>query len=1041
MFISDFAIKRPLITTVVMILIVTFGIAALLALDTDEYPDVANPVVSVVAVYPGASPQQVEREVVDRLEEQFNGITGLEHLESQARDGVAMITLSFAFSKSVDAAAQDVRDAISEVRDNLPTEMREPIVRKVGLADFPIVSLALTSETLTPAELTLVADPGLTRKLRGISGVAQVTVEGADDRTIAVNVRPRDLEAAHVSIGEVVNALNSENLAAPVGSVTGALTERTIRLNGRLASPQDFLRIVVANRGGQLVRLGQVASVEDTAVEARSLALFNGRPGIGIDITKANGVSTTRVADAVRAQLTALEPTLPPGVTLSLVTDAGVRVRHSVQDVEATLIAGALLTVLVVFIFLNSWRSTVITGLALPVSVLASFIAVWACGFTLNTMSLLGLSLAIGILIDDAIVVRENIVRHIELGEDHFTAAHTGTNEIGLAVTATTFSIVAVFVPVAFMNGLAGQWFKPFALTIACAVLVSLFVSFSLDPMLSAYWPDPEIEQHARRNNLLGRFNRWFDAEADRYKGVIAWALDHRWLMVAITVGSFVGAIAIQAIRKNDALVPITDRSELTVAVETPAGSNLDYIRLKLQELDRLLRAHPEVAYTYATVGSGATSGEVDAGQIYVRLVPKSARHISQRDFATVVRRDVRTVGGATAYVFADGFDPTQKQIQIQVRGSDEVALNRVATDVERVVQSVPGATDVGLSNRGERPELHIDLDRALAGQLGVSVAEVAQSLRPAFAGVHAGDWVDPTGKTRDVTVRLAADARANTADLSQMPLVLNGGQSLSTVPLGAVATISNQLGPAEVDHYDRDQVITVGANLEGRALTQVSADINQRLATLVVPPGVRIVEAGQSADLSGALHDILPAVGLAILLMYMVLVVQFGSFLDPLAIMLSLPLSLIGVVLALLLPGGQLDIMSILGVILLFGIVTKNAILLIDFAIWSKEKKGLSTRDALIEAGRIRLRPIMMTTVALIAGMVPVAMGAGEGGDFRAGLGRAVIGGVIASTLLTLLVIPTFYEILDDWRTRVLGRVRRRRPALHAVPEAAPGD
>jgi hydrophobic/amphiphilic exporter-1 (mainly G- bacteria), HAE1 family len=1042
MFISDFAIKRPLITTVVMILIVTFGVAALLALDTDEYPNVANPVVSVVAVYPGASPQQVEREVVNRMEEQFNGITGLDHMESQSRDGVAFITLSFNFTKNVDAAAQDVRDAISEIRDNLPAEMREPIIKKVGLADVPIVSMALTSETLTPAELTLVADPGITRVLRGINGVAQVSVEGADDRTIAINVRPRDLEAAHVSIGEVVNALNSENLAAPVGNVTGPLTERTIRLNGRLATPQDFLRLVVANRGGQVIRLSQVASVEDTAVEARSLALFNGRPGIGIDVTKSNGLSTTRVADAVRRQLASIEQALPPGVTLSLISDAGVRVRNSVQDVEATLVAGAILTVLVVFVFLNSWRSTIITGLALPVSTLAAFTAVWICGFTLNTMSLLGLSLAIGILIDDAIVVRENIVRHIELGEDHFTAAHTGTNEIGLAVTATTFSIVAVFVPVAFMNGLAGQWFKPFALTIACAVLVSLFVSFSLDPMLSAYWPDPQIEAHERRNPLaraLGQFNQWFDAQADRYKTLIAWALDHRWLMVGITVLSFAGAIAIQYVRKNDALVPITDRSELTVAVETPAGSNLDYMRLKMQELDRLLRAHPEVAYTYATVGSGATSGEVDAGQIYVRLVPKSARHISQRDFAAVVRSDVRTVGGATAYVFADGFDPTQKQIQIQVRGNDDVALNRVATEVMQIVQSVPGATDVGLSNRGERPELHIDLDRALAGQLGVSVAEVAQSLRPAFAGVHAGDWVDPTGKTRDVTVRLAPDARSNTSDLSQMPLVLNGGQSLATVPLGAVATITNQLGPAEVDHYDRDQVVTVGANLQGRALTQVSADINQRLASVAVPPGVRIVEAGQSADLSGALHDILPAVGLSVLLMYMILVVQFGSFLDPLAIMLSLPLSLIGVVLAMLLPGGQLDIMSILGIILLFGIVTKNAILLVDFAIWSKEKKGLSTRDALIEAGRIRLRPILMTTVALIAGMVPVALGAGEGGDFRAGLGRAVIGGVITSTLLTLLVIPTFYEILDDWRSRALGRLRR--PAMHAVPEAAPGD
>jgi HAE1 family hydrophobic/amphiphilic exporter-1 len=1062
-FISDFAIKRPIVTTVVMIAVVTFGLFALVKLDTDEFPDVTNPLITVAVAYPGASPQQVEREVIDRMEEQFNGIPGLEDIASTATDGFAQMTLTFNFNKSVDAASQDVRDAISEIRDKLPTEMREPIVKKVGFADLPIVSLALTSDAMSPPELTIIADPGITKRLRGIPGVAQVTVAGGDDRTIAVNVRPRDLQAAHLSVADVVNALNSQNLAAPVGSVTGTLTERTIRLNGRLESPQDFLRLVVAERGGQLIRLGQVADVQDTAVESRSLALYNGRPGIGLDITKSKGMSTTRVADAVRAELEGIRASLPPGVKLSLVADAGVRVRHSVQNVEETLLEGALLTVLVVFLFLNSWRSTVITGLALPVSTLAAFIAVWACGFTLNTMSLLGLSLAIGILIDDAIVVRENIVRHVELGEDHFTAAHTGTNEIGLAVTATTLSIVAVFAPVAFMSGLSGQWFKPFALTIACAVMVSLFVSFSLDPMLSAYWPDPAIEPGVRRNvvaRALERFNHWFDRQADRYTRVIAWALDHRWWMVAIAVGSFVGAIALQVAIGRAGLVPDSDRAEFVVGVETPAGSNLDYIRIKMQELDRLLRAHPEVAYTYATVGNGAGSGAVDEGLIDVHLVPKADRRVTQTALAATMRRELATVGGVTAYIYADGFGGNVKQIQIQVRGTDYATLSRFAGQIAAVVRGVPGATDIGLSNKGERPELHIDLDRGLAATLGVSVADVAQSLRPAFAGVHASDWVDPTGRTRDVTVRLAAASRTNITDLEQLPLVLNGAAGgTTTVPLGAVATISNKPGPAAVEHFDRDQVITVGANLQGRSLTQVNGDIARLVGALPIPPGVRLSQGGQAKDQSSVFGDIIAALGLAILLMYLILVVQFGSFLDPLAIMLSLPLSLIGVVLALLFPGGQLDIMSMIGVILLFGIVTKNAILLIDFAIWARNSRGLSTRDALVEAGRIRLRPIMMTTVALVAGMIPVAIGAGEGGDFRKGLGRAIIGGVITSTLLTLLVIPTFYEILDDTRAWTLARLGRPRAAGHGsaphgaprgvapqpvprgIPEGAPGD
>ena len=411
-------------------------------------------------------------------------------------------------------------------------------------------SRSLSSTTLTPSELTILADPDITRELQGINGVAQVNVVGGVDREIEVDIRPDKLQAAKVSVADVVNALNAQNLAVPVGNITGTLSEQSIRLRGRLAKPQDFLSLVVAQRGGQLVRLADVANVFDGSAEQRSLALFNGVAGVGIDITKSKGVSTPRVSDNVLAKVNEIRQTLPAGVTLNVVQDAGTRVRASVRNVEDALIEGAILTVLVVFLFLNSWRSTVITGLALPVSVIAAFIAVWAFGFTLNTMSLLGLSLAIGILIDDAIVVRENIVRHVELGEDHVTASHTGTDEIGLAVTATTFSIMSVFAPIAFMSGISGQWFKPFALTIACAVLVSLFVSFSLDPMLSAYWPDPQLEAHERRGwitRTLVSFNAWFDRQADHYKSIIAWALDHRIAMITIALGSFVAALTIPA--------------------------------------------------------------------------------------------------------------------------------------------------------------------------------------------------------------------------------------------------------------------------------------------------------------------------------------------------------------------------------------------------------------------------------------------------------------------------------------------------------------
>jgi HAE1 family hydrophobic/amphiphilic exporter-1 len=840
-----------------------------------------------------------------------------------------------------------------------------------------------------------------------------------------------------------VQALQAQNLAAPVGRVNGNLDERTIRLQGRLEGPQDFMTLVVAERGGQIVRLGQVADAIDGTQEQRSLALYNGAEAVGIDIVKSKGYSTTDVSAKIRKKVEEIQKTLPAGVKIDIVKDAGQRVAASVRNVEEALLIGAALTVLVVFVFLNSWRSTVITGLALPVSVLASFIAVWAFGFTLNTMSLLGLSLAIGILIDDAIVVRENIVRHIEMGKDHMTASHEGTDEIGLAVAATTFSIEAVFVPVAFMYGVAGQWFKPFALTIAAAVLVSLLVSFSLDPMLSAYWADPQVEAGERRNPIahaLEKFNHWFNGMAVRYKGLIAWALDHRVAMVLIALGSFIGALALPAVGLVGAsFFGSEDQSEVNIAIETPPGSNLAYTRIKAEEAARMARAHKEVRFTYTTLGG--TTGDVNVGNIYVRMIPKSDRSVGAEDFGRMLRQEVGHIGGATMSVFTNDFQGAQKQIQLQLRGGSPQQLAITAEAIAEQVKQVKGAVDVGLSTKGQKPELNVELNRGLAGTLGVTVGQVAQSLRPAFAGIKAGDWVDPSDETREVNVRLAPEARQRATDLEQLPLVVTGpdGQP-RTLPLGQIATITQGLGPAQITHLDGDLVVTVQANTSNRPLTEVMRDINARIAKIPFPPGVHMTAGGESEDQAEVFGRIFAALGIAVVLMYLILVMQFGSFLEPLAIMISLPLSLIGVMLALMFTGTTINIMSLIGVILLMGIVAKNAILLIDFAKWAREKEGMPRREALIQAGAIRLRPILMTTLALIAGMIPVALGIGEGAEFRAPLGRAVIGGVITSTLLTLVVIPTFYEILDEWREWVFRKfgVYKRRTAEHPIPRAA---
>jgi hydrophobic/amphiphilic exporter-1 (mainly G- bacteria), HAE1 family len=797
--------------------------------------------------------------------------------------------------------------------------------------------------------------------------------------------------------------------------------------------------------------------VKDGTQEQRSLALYADssariREAVGINIKKSKGYSTTDVASQILAKVETIRKTLPAGTTLEVIKNSGRNVENSVRNVQETLIEGALLTVLVVFLFLNSWRSTVITGLALPVSVLASFIAVWVLGFKLETMSLLGLSLAIGILIDDAIVVRENIVRHVEMGKDHYTAAREGTDEIGLAVAATTFSILAVFVPIAFMPGVGGQWFQPFALTIACSVLVSLFVSFSLDPMLSAYWPDPHLEEHQKSfiTKALDRFNNWFNTLSDRYRRVIAWALDHRIAIVAIAVGTFVFALAMPVIKiGNRTLVgvqffPTDDNAEFNVKVETPPGSNLDYTRLKSEEVVRIIAKHKDlVRYSMSSLGTEGSSA-VDVGSIYVKMVPKDQRSISVEAFCNQLRDELAVVGGANIAVFATDWGGGRKQVAIEMRSNDAAKLAVASERALAAVRGVSNAVDVSLSSKGQKPELNVELDRGLAGSLGITVGQVAQALRPAFAGIDAGDWEDPSGEMRDVVVRLAPDARRRAQDLRQLPLVVQGpnGGAPTTLPLGQVAKIENGVGPAVINHLDRDRVVNVEFNVAGRSVGEVTTDAQKAIAALDLGPDIRITLGAEAQQQNEVFGQIFLALGTAVMLMYLILVMQFGSFLDPMAIMMSLPLSLIGVMLSLALTNNTINLMSLIGVILLMGIVAKNAILLIDFAKWAREKQGMPLREALIEAGAIRLRPILMTTFALIAGMLPVALGRGEGSQFRAPLGVAVMGGVITSTLLTLVAIPTFYEILDEtrgWFARHLGFRVSQQTAEHPVQGVAP--
>ncbi|MEA2489405.1 MAG: hypothetical protein QOH21_1197 [Acidobacteriota bacterium] len=1027
MWISNFAIERPVVTVVLMLALVVFGLFAILKLETDEFPEIDAPVVAVSVLYPGASPAVVEQEVVKPLEDAIASISGVDRITSSSLDGFGQIIIEFTFDKDTDQATQDVRDAFSRIRGELPLEMEEPILTRFDPADLPIVSLTLSSPSVSVPQLTRIADDLVEPQLRGLPGVADVLIRGGLERQVVIEVNPRAMQAAGVSIDRIVQAVQGQNLAAPVGRIEKDFLEQSIRLRGRIERPEEFAQIVVSAQNGRLLRLSEIASVRDATEEQRTLALYNGQEAVGIDIKKAQGNSTTKVSNGVLKRIALINQRLPKNVKLNVIQNSGDRVQESVNSVTHSLVEGLILTILVVFVFLNSWRSTVITGVALPVSLLSAFVAVWLFGFTLNTMSLLGLALAVGILIDDAIVVRENIVRHVEMGKDHRTAAKEGTAEIGLAVAATTFSIVVVFVPIGLISGVAGQWFRPFALTIACAVLVSLIVSFSLDPMLSAYWPEPHNTKKGWLTRKLDQFNAWFDRQAVRYQGIIGWTLDHPWITVGIAFLTMIAALAMPAMGLvGQAFFPVQDVSEFNLVVDTPPGSSLAYTRLKSEEAAAMARKLEGVAYTYTTIGG--ESGAVDEANVYVRLLPRDKRDLHQTVIEANMRRAAQTIGGARVAIGGGNMGGGQAQIQMQLKGPDYDTLMQLGERVAAEMRKVNGAADVAISTKGRRPEVEVELDRALAGALGINMFQVASVLRPAFAGVDAGDWLTPEGDAYDVYVRLNPASRRTIADLQALPLgtssvppgaapAMNAAPP-SMVPLGQIATIRQGVGPGEIQRLDRDRVVTVGASAEGRALSAVIADIQKALTRVPLPAGYTLGQGGEGEEQQKVFGDMLAAMGMAVLLMYFVLVLQFESFLDPFAIMLSLPLSLIGVMLALALTHGTLNIMSLIGVLLLMGIVAKNAILLIDFAKWRNES-GMPLRESLIEAGRIRLRPILMTSFALVAGMIPVALGIGEGAEFRAPMGRAVIGGVITSTILTLLVIPTIYELMDKMRGR----------------------
>ncbi|HEY5764533.1 MAG TPA: efflux RND transporter permease subunit, partial [Candidatus Deferrimicrobiaceae bacterium] len=1017
MFLSNLSIRRPIFASVMMLALVTLGVFSYRRLAIDMFPDVEFPVITIVTRYPGASPETVEREVSKRIEEAVNPIAGVKHVTSMSRESVSTVIVEFRLEVRINEASQEARAKVSAIRGDLPGGIEEPIIQKLDFSAMPVVSLAVRSETLSPRDLTTMVDKRIRRRFENIAGVGKVDLVGESKREVSVEIDPARLDALGMGVDEVIGGLRSENVNTPLGRLNRNGSEFPLRVSGKPEAVDRFAPMVIAQRNGRPVPLGEVARIRDGVEEQRSLALVNGVPAVALDIQKQSGANTVAVVDTVKKEIGTLQGELPPGTRIEMVRDASIMIRDSVRDVEETLLLGGALTVLIVFCFLNSWRSTVITGLTLPISVISSFIVMNFLGMTLNVMTLMALSLAIGLLIDDAIVVRENIVRHLERGKDHFTAAREGTSEIGLAVLATTFSIVAVFVPVAFMKGIVGRFFFQFGITVTFAVLVSLFVSFTLDPMLSSRWHDPDIDRTGKRHlvaRALDRFNDWFDRTADRYRSVIAWSLDHRKTVIGIATLAFVAGMGVFLTLKSEFFSPY-DQAEFQINFLTAPDASIDETRGRLDAILAEVARLPEVKHTYATIGAG-DAGTVRDGMVYLKLTEKKERKRSQEDLQRVLRRRLREIPGIVPSFTEVGRMTGDKPLLVNIRGEDIALLKRYAAELKGELYRIPGIVDLEATLEHDIPEFRLAVHREKSASTGVTTADIVRTVGTLVGGEAVTNFEDEDGDAVDVRVRLPLAMRQDPSQVERLRLaVRKAGQETALVPLGELAAYSMSTTPSEINRQDLTRQVVISANLDDLPLGEAMKKVRQVASRMRMAPGYRVVFSGEGEDMVESFGYMAEALVLAVLFVYLILAAQFESFIDPFSIMLSLPLSVVGMAGMLLITGDTINIMSLIGLIMLMGLVTKNAILLVDYA-KVLQSQGIDRRGATIQAGRTRLRPIMMTTLAMIFGMLPLALALGPGGEMRAPMARAVIGGLITSTVLTLLVVPVVYTVLDDF-------------------------
>ena len=1055
MWLSNVSIKRPVTTTCIMMGFIVLGLFSLRGLGLDNFPKIDFPVVTVSVIYPGASPDAVEQDVVKKIEEVVNPLEKIREISSTSMDSVGLIVAEFELERDVDKAMEDVRSVVAQIRRDLPDTIEEPVIRKIDPSQSPVLSLVLrplnSAHAMTDKELTRIADEFLKRRLENVPGVGKVDLVGDAKREVAIQIDPSKMEALGITLPQIIGAVGSDTIAIPSGNLLKDTREISVKIDAKARQVADFEYVIVGNQQGRPIELREVATVIDGEKERRTLARFNGQNAVAIELQRQSGGNTVAMVKSVMAVLEEIRPELHDrGIEFVVAKDQSKFINEAVHDVVITILIGAAITILIVFYFLKSWRSTIITSLTLPVSIIGAFIIMKVLDFTLNTVTLMAVSLAVGILIDDAIVVRENITRHAEMGKDHVKAAIEGTAEIGPAVVATTMCILAVFVPVAFMGGIVGRVFFSFGMVVAFAVSISLFVSFTLDPMLSSVWPDPEHGSGGhgsgygsirRKRNFIMKSVRWFNVYIDRlerfYSKAIEWALGHRKTVMTIGLGSFVLAMSLMGFLGGE-FQPEYDRGDLQVSFKTEPGANLEATMRKAEELEKIIASkldgspNPEINIIYTTIGTGMV-GTLNEGYIYLKLSEGK-----RRSYVTI-RRELRdrlsNVPGAEIGVGVVSDMPgDSRPFNIAILSPERKLTERAEPLVRGVFEKITGAVDITSSNDKGKPEIRLVIDRKRASDLGVSPMAIANVVRPMVDGLDVAKYEDISGEQYNVRLRLSDQNRATTEQLGSLTVASSKKDqagNVINVKVSNVATFEEGIVQAKLQRRRMQTQITLSANKEGKTLNEVTGElakgVDELKANGSLPPSVSVGFEGMARYAAETAGHMATAILLALFFIYFVLASQFESFKLPVTIMLSLPLSLVGMVIMLLVTGDSMSMMSQIGLIMLMGLVVKNAILLVDRTLQLMRERHLPRHEALVQAGMTRLRPILMTSLAIIGGMLPLFLAIGAGAEMRAPMARAVVGGIITSTMLTLIVIPVFFDILDEFSLKKLWKKIRR--------------